>query len=192
MVFHNCHSACYFPNSPLKWVAHQLVQPSLQNSACLGQHQGGPPDSAFCTLHFAFERGRGRQAMHLPCKQANVGALPADSTFYCGEDEIRASLISSASVGATPTPATTLNPKAEIRNPKSPQNRNTRRSLFQIQAWLSCFIRPSTFGLRISCREVIRLPDCKSGVAKQSRKRRTGALPALPSSKSYRGTAPRV
>src|SRR5437667_6150669 len=29
-------------------------------------------------------------------------------------------------------------------------------------------------------REVIRLPDCKSGVAKQSRKRRTGALPALP------------
>jgi hypothetical protein len=30
--------------------------------------------------------------------------------------------------------------------------------------------------------EVIRLPDCKSGVAKQSRKRRTGALPALPTS----------
>ena len=29
-------------------------------------------------------------------------------------------------------------------------------------------------------REVIRLPDCKSGVRKQSRKRRTGALPAFP------------
>jgi len=29
-------------------------------------------------------------------------------------------------------------------------------------------------------REVIRLPDCKSGVRKQSRKRRTGELPALP------------
>ncbi len=29
-------------------------------------------------------------------------------------------------------------------------------------------------------REVIRLPDCKSGVEKQIRKRRTGALPALP------------
>jgi len=43
--------------------------------------------------------------------------------FYCGENEIQASLISSASVGATPTPATNL-------------------------------------------REVIRLPDCKSGVIK--------------------------
>jgi len=31
-------------------------------------------------------------------------------------------------------------------------------------------------------REVIRLSDCKSDVAKQSRKRRTGALPALPTS----------
>jgi hypothetical protein len=28
--------------------------------------------------------------------------------------------------------------------------------------------------------EVIHLPDCKSGVVKQSWKRRTGALPALP------------
>src|ERR1017187_8849483 len=51
--------------------------------------------------------GRGRQAMHLPCKQADAGALPAGSTnFNCGENEIQASLISSASVGATPTPAT--------------------------------------------------------------------------------------
>ena len=56
-----------------------------------------------------FFRGRGRQAMHLPCKQANAGALPADSTiFNCGENEIQASLISSASVGATPTPATNI------------------------------------------------------------------------------------
>ena len=30
--------------------------------------------------------------------------------------------------------------------------------------------------------EMIRLPDCKSGVAKQIRKRRTGALPAFPTS----------
>src|SRR5437764_8198727 len=30
--------------------------------------------------------GRGRQAMHLPCKQAYVGALPTDSTnFNCGK-----------------------------------------------------------------------------------------------------------
>src|SRR5579862_8144389 len=30
-------------------------------------------------------RGRGRQAMHLPCKQAYVGALPTDSTIYRGK-----------------------------------------------------------------------------------------------------------
>ena len=36
-----------------------------------------------------FEWGRGRQVMHLPCKQAHAGALPADSTnFNCGENEI--------------------------------------------------------------------------------------------------------
>ena len=56
-----------------------------------------------------FSWGRGRQAMHLPCKQAYAGALPADSTnFNCGENEIQASLISSAPVGATPTPATNI------------------------------------------------------------------------------------
>ncbi len=45
--------------------------------------------------------------MHLPCKQAYMGAVPIDSTnFNCGENEIQASLISSASVGATPTSAT--------------------------------------------------------------------------------------
>ena len=54
--------------------------------------------------------GRGRQAMHLPCKQVDAGALPADSTiFNCGENEIQVSFISSTSVGATPTPATNLN-----------------------------------------------------------------------------------
>jgi hypothetical protein len=87
--------------------------------------------------------GRGRRVMHLPCKQTQAGALPAASTnSNRGENEIQASLINSASAGATPAPATT-----------------------------ACAGPP---------REVIRLPDCKSGVAKQSRKRRTGALPALP------------
>src|SRR6266851_705747 len=33
-----------------------------------------------------FTRGRGRQAMHLLCKQVDVGALPTDSTnFNCGK-----------------------------------------------------------------------------------------------------------
>ena len=48
---------------------------------------------------------------------------PPTPPFHCGENEIQASLISSASAGATPAPATNL-------------------------------------------REVIRLPDCKSGVRK--------------------------
>ena len=72
--------------------------------------------------------------MHLLCKQDHGGALPTDSTirpfetasvatkrggvsfilseesqFHCGENEIRASLISSASVGAIPTPVTISN-----------------------------------------------------------------------------------
>src|SRR5258708_37055679 len=33
----------------------------------------------------SFARGRGRQVMHLPCKQAYVGALPTDSIFNCGK-----------------------------------------------------------------------------------------------------------
>ena len=33
---------------------------------------------------------------------------PPTPPFYCGENEIQASLINSASVGATPTPATNL------------------------------------------------------------------------------------
>jgi hypothetical protein len=54
---------------------------------------------------------------------SNPAATARQANFHCGENEIRASLISSASVGATPTPATIF-------------------------------------------REMIQLPDCKSGVAK--------------------------
>ena len=50
--------------------------------------------------------------------------LVLNSQFNCGENEIQASLISSASVGATPTPATSLNPKAEA--PKAEARRNPR------------------------------------------------------------------
>jgi hypothetical protein len=31
-----------------------------------------------------FSWGRGRQVMHLPCKQVDAGALPADSTNFNG------------------------------------------------------------------------------------------------------------
>src|SRR3974390_3541461 len=36
---------------------------------------------ALFTIHFSFNWGRGRQVMHLPCKQGHAGALPADSTI---------------------------------------------------------------------------------------------------------------
>jgi len=84
--------------------------------------------SQFVIRHFL--RGRGRKVMHLPCKQAQAGALPAVlHQFHCGENEIQASLISSASVGATPTPATNL--REVIRppgcNPGVSKSRRKRR-----------------------------------------------------------------
>ena len=77
--------------------------------------------------------------MHLPCKQVDAGALPADSTISLRGTrlKLRGRSHKPFEAGVIPAPAPNF--------------------------W-----------------EVIRLPDCKSGVAKQSRKRRTGALPALP------------
>ena len=85
-----------------------------------------------------FSWGRGRQVMHLPCKQAHMGAVPIDSTnlrsvelrlgrpFHCGENEIQASLISSAFVGATPTPATIFGRCSGCRSVQ-PVSQNKRR-----------------------------------------------------------------
>jgi hypothetical protein len=92
---------------------------------------------AACQFHFW---GRGRQAMHLPCKQVDVGALPTDSTRFN----------------------------------RGKLDQSTERSLINFVRWVRLPLPQPILG------EVIRLPDCKSGVAKQSRKRRTGALPALP------------
>ncbi len=50
------------------------TRPSLQNSAHSGQHGGSLPNRIYIW-------GRGRQAMHLPCKQVDVGALPTGSTI---------------------------------------------------------------------------------------------------------------
>ena len=77
-------------------VARQLAPPGLQNPVRLGQHQGGLPFSGVvadkqCTCFASrpmWER------------------YPPIPPFHCGENEIQASPISSASVGATPTPAT--------------------------------------------------------------------------------------
>ena len=43
-----------------------------------------------------------------PASKLIWGRYPSTPPFHCGENEIQASLISSASVGATPTPATNL------------------------------------------------------------------------------------
>src|SRR5439155_9340137 len=58
--------------APILYRLRVSTRPSLQNSAHSGQHGGSLPFSFW---------GRGRQAMHLPCKQAYVGALPTDSTI---------------------------------------------------------------------------------------------------------------
>ena len=59
--------------APLFFRLRVTTRPSPQNSAHSGQHGGSLP--------FSF-RGRGRQGMHLPCKQVDAGALPADSTIF--------------------------------------------------------------------------------------------------------------
>src|SRR5688572_17065249 len=52
--------------------------------------------------------GRGRQVMHLPCKQTYVGALPTDSTISLRETRPmhREKPHKLLQVGVTPTPAT--------------------------------------------------------------------------------------
>src|SRR5438034_1078297 len=63
--------------APILYRLRVSTRPSLQNSTHSGQHGGSLP--------FLFW-GRGRQAMHLLCKQVDVGALPTDSTnFNCGK-----------------------------------------------------------------------------------------------------------
>jgi hypothetical protein len=49
----------------------QLAQQSLQNSVSSGQHRGGLPISGVVA----------DKQLHLPCKQAHVGALTTDSTI---------------------------------------------------------------------------------------------------------------
>ena len=89
--------------------------------------------------NFLIFRGRGRKVMHLPCKQAQAGALPASSTISLRGTRLKHRERSHKPFEAGVIPAPTTN-----------------------------------------FREVIHLPDCKSGVVKQSWKRRAGALPGLP------------
>src|ERR1700688_2177580 len=80
------------------------VQPSLQNSACSGQHRGGLP---FANRAYIYGVVADKQCTCFASKLMRERSPPTPP-FYRGENEIQASLISSASVGATPTPATTF------------------------------------------------------------------------------------
>jgi len=69
--------------------------------------------------------GRGRQVMHLPCKQAHMGAVPIDSTIsYRGklDQSTEMSLINSFRWVRLPLPLPFSNPKFEIQNSKQVQN----------------------------------------------------------------------
>src|SRR5206468_8297018 len=77
--------------------ARQLARPSLQNSVRSGQHRGGLP---------IFIGVVADKQCTCPASRLMWERYPPTPPFHCGENEIQASLISSASVGATPTPAT--------------------------------------------------------------------------------------
>ena len=77
----------------------QLAQPSLQNSACSGQHRDGVPIIPGVVAD--------KQCTCLASKPMweRYPPIPPFS-INCGENQIQVSFISSTSVGATPTPAT--------------------------------------------------------------------------------------
>ena len=107
-----------------------------------------------------FFRGRGRQAMHLPCKQAYVGALPTGSTISLRETRPRnrGRPHKPVQVGVTPTPATTF-VDGEWLMVDSMRNS------------AECIHQP--IGKRSGCRPV-------NPVSSNKPEATTGALPALP------------
>jgi len=76
---------CCAARANVDQAARQLAQQSLQNSVCVGQHHSGLPNRKLKIVNHKFSGGRGRQVMHLPCKQVDVGALPTDSTISLRE-----------------------------------------------------------------------------------------------------------
>ena len=103
---------------------------------------------------------RGRQAMHLPCKQAYVGALPTDSTslrpLRCGGRRLpRRSSESEGGLYRTAMRGFGSAGQFQMRETR-PMNREKPHKLLQVGVTPT---PPYT-------REVIRLPDCKSGVRK--------------------------
>src|SRR5947209_15856609 len=91
--------------APILYRLRVSTRPSFQNSAHSGQHGGSLPFSFW---------GRGRQAMHLPCKQAYVGSV----THRLHQFQLRETRPMHREkphkllqVGVTPTPATNFSGK---------------------------------------------------------------------------------
>ena len=109
---------------------------SLRSRVSKTQHARGSTEAA-CQ----FSWGRGRQAMHLPCKQADAGALPAGLHHF----------------------------KFSAGNSTNAQ----RAASYAVTGGCDSHSR-------YQFREVIRPPDCKSGVTKQGRKRRLARYQHFP------------
>src|SRR6266496_3253337 len=78
----------------LPQAARQLAQQNLQNSVGLGSTE------AACQFQMGAWQKSDAPALQAGLNRSVTGRPPP---FHCGENEIQASLINSASVGATPT-----------------------------------------------------------------------------------------
>jgi len=110
-----------------------------------------------------FSWGRGRQAMHLPCKQADAGALPADSTSL-------RRLLQRAAKAAAPKrsaggPHVVHERRLRLGKPakfSTAGRMRFRRASYALPSWARLPPPLPYIG------EVIRLPVCKTGVFKQA------------------------
>jgi hypothetical protein len=84
--------------APIRTSRAPAVQPGFQNRAGQGQHLDGLPLGSWPTS----------KAPALQAGSCGSVTRRLHQFHHCGENEIQASLINSASVGATPTPATIL------------------------------------------------------------------------------------
>jgi hypothetical protein len=148
-------AACQFFMGPWQKSDAPALQAALSGSVT----RRTPP--AFATCISSCE---GCRAVALTCVGGLSSArLRLGRPFHCGENEIQASLISSASVGATPTPATSLRSK-QIARARLPRRSEAKAGLTPVR---SC-----GFELRRGkpIWEVFRLLVCKISVKNNCRK----------------------
>ena len=176
--------------------ARQLAQPSLQNSARSGQHRGGLPIS----------RGRGRQVMHLPCKQAHAGALPADSTISGSVAQSEEQpVVCGKAEGASPFGSATFSERSSVfrapgLGPGGRRWKSCRSDHFTVLPWPNQTRHPSSKHFWKAGRYKLTAPVLKTGSALRRGRSVTDAIrhfetcsrsrtPALPSKSSTTTTA---